>query len=418
MTSREEAAQAILGAILLSGPVLSTVTEEHVRPGHFAASSDRDVYEAMLALADRDDPVDPLTVTAELERRNTPGAAAKVNALAGAVPDLGNVRGYCTILREHAWFDHAQRAMYAAAEAVERRDRDGVLAALANLDPPTRTADVDTGTEFMSWYENDRAGIPLPFAELTEAVGGGFQAGETTMLGGWPAMGKSLFATQILLDAVHAGASCHEYANEMNGPRRTARLLSTVTGIPVAKIAKRSLTSDEWGKVLQVLNRLPFETTPTAGWPVEDYARDIRRRRPDVAVVDTVTNLPCSKVDEWDRACGLLNDAAAQSGTHLVLICQLNLERDKGAIKPPPTGRDLRNTGAWYQRSRIVMFVHRDQAMVQVGEAEIPQVLTDGHIRVDKATHGEPARGFVAVSFNPRWMRFDRTSDYQIGAVA
>jgi replicative DNA helicase len=95
----------------------------------------------------------------------------------------------------------------------------------------------------------------------------------------------------------------------------------------------------------------------------------------------------------------MLADTAAQTGTALILVSQLNKERDTGQIKPPPTGRDLRNTGAWYMRARVVLFVHRDQYMLE--GTEIAMLKPDGHIRVEKATHGEPEIGFVNVTFNP-----------------
>jgi replicative DNA helicase len=409
IATRDQATAAVLGAAFLSPTALDVMTEERIRPAHFRRATERAIYSTMRLLADTGSSVDVLTVKQRLSGAGSPVSEADIDLLAGSVPDLSALRDYCRIVREEAWLADAQQTLHRAQEALAAKDREGAIAAVQSLDSERPLmAKADSAAEFLAWYEHDRQGIKLPFAELTEATGGGFEAGETTILGGWPAMGKTVLAQMCLLTATGLGAKVHEYANEMNGPRRTARLLSSLTGIPSSQIAKRSLSGEEFGKVRAALARLPYESEPTAGWPVEDYCRAIRRRRDDLAVIDTVTNLPCSRVDEWDRACSLLNDAAAQAGTHLVLVCQLNLERDKGAERPTPTGRDLRNTGAWYQRARIVMFVHRAQERVDSDAGNVWRVLPEGHVRVDKATHGEPALGFVEVAFSPRWMTFER----------
>jgi replicative DNA helicase len=264
----------------------------------------------------------------------------------------------------------------------------------------------------VAWYHDDRKGIPLPFEQLTESVGGGLQPGEVTIIGGWPGFRKTWFVKDMLVAAAKSGARCHEYANEMSGPLRTARLVASLTGIPTQRLRRRQLSADDWKRVLAVLNALPYETTATAGWSVEDYCRAMRRSRWDVVAIDTVTNLPCSKVDEWDRACTMLADTAAQTGTHLIEVSQLNKERDTTAIKPPPTGRDLRNTGQWYMRARVVVFVHFDQELAD-GTQVVKGLLPDGHVRVDKATHGDASQGYVDVTFNPKWLRFQALDDYR-----
>lgn len=413
-TPRENAEAAVLGAVLLLGEkALDILTDERVRPEHFRRTSYGALYAAMVNLHDLGQGVDALTLKARFDNPAAPVSAAEIDMLAVAVPNVGNLRDYARIVREGAWFDEARFALYEAGLALERQDRGNLTAALSRLDSIAEPEQQkDAASEFLEWYETERKGWPLPFSALTEAVGGGLQPGEPTVLGGWSGMGKTFLLSQMLRCAVKAGARVHEYANEMHGPKRTVRTLTAMTGIPPALIEHKRLTTEQWREVLAALKSLPYETTASAGWHVEDYCRHIRRNRWDVAAIDTINNLPCSRVDEWDRACVLLADAAAQAGTHLILVSQLNLERDKGK-KPPPVGRDIRSTGAWYQRARVVMFVHRDQEAKEAGDgAVIWKATADGHVRVEKATHGDASRGMVAVTFNPRWLRFDELADY------
>lgn len=405
IASRIEAEQAVLGAVLLSDSILEPLlTEHHLHPDHFYNPQHQAIWAAMAHLHDQGQPVDTLTLAAHLDGQIE---RAEIDLLAGSVPAVGNVHSYARIVLAEAWHEHVGRCLQRAYDANHARDREAVHAALADIDKAGHTQPAaDNWEQLLDWYDGDTpAGIPLPFPTLTEAVGGGLQPGETTMLAGWPQMGKTLLSKDFMLHAVGVGARVHEYANETIGPRRTGRIIASVTGIPAGRIARRELRPDELQKVLSVSNNPPYRTTASSGWRVEDYCRELRRSKWDLAVIDTVTRIPARDTADWDRISGMLADTAAQTGTHLILLSQLNLARDTGAIRPAPTGRDLRNTGAWYQDARNVLFIHRDQELLQ--GTQIPRVLPEGHVRVDKATHGDGSDGFVQVCLSPTWLRFD-----------
>lgn len=413
--SRDSAEAAVLGAVLIADNALDILIEERLRPEHFARLQHEVVFSAMLSIKDAGGNVDALTLKARFDSPQSPVSMADIELLAASVVSLGSVRDYCRIVRESAWFDGARRALHEATEALERADRVELQAAVARIDQAEiRDRDVDPATEFLDWYEADIQGWPFPFDQLTEATGGGMFPGETSIVGSWSGFGKTFLLSQFLRRCRLAGAEVREYASEMHGPKRTARTLTSMTGIPSGRIQHKTLNGAEWTAVVDALKHLPYETQPTAGWRVEDYCHDIRRRKPDVAAIDTINNLPCSRIDEWDRAATMLADAAAQAGTHLIQVCQLNLERDKGK-RPPPVARDLRFGGTFYARARVVMFLHRDQESTEAGDGEVIwRPGSDGHIRVDKSTHGDgdPAKGFLPVTFVPKWLRFEPLSSY------
>lgn len=407
-TPREAAEVAVLGAVMLSEAALGIIADERLRPEHFWTQWCRDVFAAMLELSDSGHHIDQVTLKAKFAGSDSMVSAGLIEVLAGHVPNVSNLRDYCRIVREGAWFDEAASVLFDASQALSFQDRPALLAALRRLDESEDAEQgQDDASEFMAWYDSEQRGWPLPFQKLTDSTGG-MLPGEVTILGAWSGFGKTVWLSQMLREVTKAGARCHEYANEMYGPKRTARLLSTLTGIPTTRIDRKGLSSAEAGRVMRALGALPYQTDNSAGWTVEEYCRRMRRDRWDVAAIDTVTNLSCSRVDEWDRACTMLADTAAQTGTHLILVCQLNLERDKGK-RPPPVGRDLRNTGLWYHRARVVMFLHRDQEAREGGDGSVIwQPAAEGHVRIDKASHGDSSIGYVSVQFNARWMRFDQ----------
>src|SRR4051794_35331285 len=119
--------QAVLGAVLLSETVLGrVVVDVGLRPEHFYNAKLGAIYGAMLALADRGEPVDVRTVCAELSRqrdRMPDGVevdATEVDALAAAPPSIGNIMAYARRVRELATLRQKQQAAHLILSAVAR----------------------------------------------------------------------------------------------------------------------------------------------------------------------------------------------------------------------------------------------------------------------------------------------------------
>src|ERR1017187_388962 len=93
---------SLLGAILIDGSLLSRVMPI-LMPKDFASEAYRCIYTAMLALADRGEAVDLVTVHSELEKTNRlerAGGAAVLSSLVDRVPDVENVESYARLVRE------------------------------------------------------------------------------------------------------------------------------------------------------------------------------------------------------------------------------------------------------------------------------------------------------------------------------
>jgi replicative DNA helicase len=102
-----EAERSVLGAILLTGAqaLEPIMLEEHLRPEHFYREQHALIYTAMLALANRREPIDTLTVSAQLTEHaaaEQAGGSPTVDELAGWVPAAGHFRAYARIVRDLA----------------------------------------------------------------------------------------------------------------------------------------------------------------------------------------------------------------------------------------------------------------------------------------------------------------------------
>ena len=98
------AEQSVLGGMLLSKDAIADVVER-LRPGDFYRPAHQSVYDAILDLFGRGEPADPVTVSAELDRRGLlrrVGGAPYLHTLISTVPTAANAGYYASIVAEKA----------------------------------------------------------------------------------------------------------------------------------------------------------------------------------------------------------------------------------------------------------------------------------------------------------------------------
>ena len=414
-----DAEAAVLGAVLLGGAKLidTLVTDEGLRPEHFYRAEHAHIFRAMLALERAGDGIDHLTLQAELGSSPLPnGGRAELDRIVGVVPAVGNVRSYARTVRETAKWRGRLDGCLRGLEAVSGADEEAFAAAQALMDEAQGVSTESMATpeqladDFYDWLSNtETAVIETPFPRLNELLLGGLRPGGTTVLAGWTSMGKSTLGDQLLEHARSAGHTACAYINEMSKEERVARTLAARTGLGFDKILSRDMSPREYRRILDELPRLPFAICPCAGWSAEDVARHVRRHRFDVWMIDLATQLPAGTTAEWSEVSRQLTIAARQSGTHGIIVVQLNQTRNDGAGRPHPALRDLKWTGAWADDAPNVIFVHRDDVEVTTGVFEPG---TDGYARLAKARNGRP--GIVPLTLDPYRMRFEDPNSYRV----
>src|SRR5438093_863111 len=101
-----EAEESVLGAMLVAeGAIAQVIVDVRLRPDDFYRQSHRLIFRAVLALHEKNEAVDPLTVCAELQERGEleeAGGKPYVHQLAAAVPTAGNARHYGKLVKEQA----------------------------------------------------------------------------------------------------------------------------------------------------------------------------------------------------------------------------------------------------------------------------------------------------------------------------
>ncbi|MGB0099577.1 MAG: DnaB-like helicase N-terminal domain-containing protein, partial [Nocardioides sp.] len=208
------AEQSVLGSMLISKDAIADVTET-VRGVDFYRPAHETVYDAVLDLYGRGEPVDMVTVAAELQRRGELqriGGASYLHTLSANVPIAANAAYYAEIVREKAILrrlvdagtkivqigyagegqvddivDEAQAEVYKITDKRSSEDyaplsdiMDGVLDEI----------------EAISNREAGLYGVPTGFADLDDLTNG-LHAGQMVIVAARPAMGKSTLALDL-----------------------------------------------------------------------------------------------------------------------------------------------------------------------------------------------------------------------------
>ena len=211
------AEQSVLGAILLSKDAIADVVEM-LRPDDFYRPAHQTVYECVLDLYGRGEPADPVTVSAELERRGEllrVGGAPYLHTLIAAVPTAANAAYYAEIVADRAILrrlveagtrivqlgyhggegadtdDIVDRAQAAVYEVTDRRVTEDYVALEDVLQPTMDEIDAIASRGGVSF------GVPTGFADLDE-VTNGLHAGQMVIVAARPGIGKALALDTVL----------------------------------------------------------------------------------------------------------------------------------------------------------------------------------------------------------------------------
>lgn len=205
----EAAEQAVLSAMLLDAEALLRATE-YVDESMFYRESHRRVFRAMLALSERGEVIDPLTLTEELSRKNeleAAGGREYIAYLVDVVPTAANVEYHAKIVREKA----LRRRLIEVSTAIVSEAFDSALPAAELLDAAEHSifeVNQSRGTEGFTrvkelMYEamerieqlhlagESVTGVSSGFHDLDELTAG-FQPSELVIIAARPSMGKCL----------------------------------------------------------------------------------------------------------------------------------------------------------------------------------------------------------------------------------
>ena len=268
------AEQCVLGGMLLSKDAISDVldiikAQDHYRPAH------QIVHEVILDLYGRGEPVDPVTVAAELTKRGDigrMGGAPYLHTLIASVPTAANAGYYARIVRERAILrrlvevgtrivqlgysgdgdadelvDRAEAEVYGVTD---RRVSEDYLP-LAEIMPGALDE-----IEAIGSRGGSLTGVPTGFADL-DALTNGLHPGQMVVIAARPAIGKSTLALDLArAAAVKAEQATVIFSLEMSRNEITMRLLSAEARVPLHAMRTGQLSDDDWTRLARRMSEV------------------------------------------------------------------------------------------------------------------------------------------------------------------
>jgi replicative DNA helicase len=388
--SNVEAEEAVLGSILINPEALFDVAT-FLKAEDFFLVKNGWVWDSIMALHERREPIDFLTVTDELERQGRlqeVGGPVYISQLMDTVPSSIHAEAYGRIVEQTAL---RRRLLGAASEVAqlaydEKENIELVLdraeQALFSVSERRLTRDVQPIKDIVTRYydhiqelsERDDAllGVPTGFG-LIDKLLGGLQRSDLIIVAGRPGMGK----TGLMLNIALTAARRHRkrvalFSLEMSDEQLVGRLVAAETGIDSQRLRRGALTQSEWHLFAEATGRLGetmifIDDTPSIT-PLQLRTKCRRLYAEyglDLIVLDYLQLMSSdfrndNRVQEISYISRQLKGLARELNIPVLAAAQLSRAVEQRQIKRPMLS-DLRESGSIEQDADVVMFIYRDE---------------------------------------------------------
>ncbi|MEW5932408.1 MAG: replicative DNA helicase, partial [Bacillota bacterium] len=394
-----EAEQSVLGAMLLEKEAIVKAAEV-VRPEDFYREAHRIIYGAILALYERGEAVDLVTLCEELRRQGSleeVGGASYLTTLANLVPTTANVEYYARIVEEKSLLRQLIRTCtevvsrcYEAQEEVNRLLDDAErriteLSLRRSSQGFVRLKDVlmTTLDRLMQMVESGQGtGIPSGYPDIDRFTAG-LQPSDLLIIAARPSVGKTTFALNLARQvAVRQKLPVAIFSLEMSREQVAMRLLSSEAGVEQQKIRRGELEEQEWQALSRGLARLgpaPIFIDDTSSISILELRTKTRRLCTEVGagvvIVDYLQLLRTTgrmenrqqEISEISRS---LKALARELRIPVVALSQLSRAVEQRQDRRPVLS-DLRESGALEQDADVVMFLYTNAEMERENQIEV-----------------------------------------------
>lgn len=400
-----EAEQSILGAILIDNDALPRALEI-LDAEDFYRQSHRKLFNAMLELFEKSEPIDLITLTDYLKRENeleAVGGISYLSSLVNMIPTAANIKYHSKIVREKGLLRGLLRSSNEIASRIYESNLDAedlvdyaeksifdisekrIKASFVTL----REVIKDSFEMIEQLYDKKEAitGVPSGFRDLDELTTG-FQKGDLVIVGGRPSMGKTAFSLNI---AQNVGLELKEpvaiFSLEMAKEQLALRMLCSEAMVNSNSIRKGFIKKEDWHKLTSAASNLtgaPIYIDDSSSITALELRAKARRLKMEhglsLVVVDYLQLMRGKgsferREQEISDISRSLKALAKELSVPVIAVSQLN--RSVEQRRPPkPMLADLRESGAIEQDADVILFLYRDEVynknnLANKGKAEV-----------------------------------------------
>jgi len=434
--NNKEAEQSVLGSVLIDKDSMIQVSDL-LTPDDFYYDSHKMVYEAMLDLYNRHDPIDLLTLANLLEERKqieTVGGPAYLAELTSSVPTATHVFKYGQIVKNKATLRKMIRVGGAISSFGYTEDEEisGLLEKSEKevfgisqtflKDKFVHVRDILDGRfeEFTKLHmadDNDKVkGIPTGYKGL-DGLLSGFQPADLVILAARPSMGKTALALSMAMNAAIKGEKKNHvgiFSLEMSKEQLVDRLFCSILGVDSWKLQHGKLDDREFemmGPAMDALNSAPIFIDDSVGASIAEVRAKARRLQMehglDMLVIDYLQLMSTgnnayagNRVQEISEISRSLKALGRELRIPIIALSQLSRAVEMRNPKIPQLA-DLRDSGSIEQDADVVMMIYRKD-YYEENLPEDEKGITD--IFVKKHRNGPV--GAAELRFDKQKMRF------------
>ena len=425
-----DAEKSLIGAVLIDEEVMADVSE-NVKAIDFYDKNHGIIFGAMIRLFERHKPVDLLTLTDELKRKDeldAIGGSTYLTELTNYVPTAAHAATYAEMVAQKAV---RRRLIHASADISELgydestttqellEQAEAELFSVSDQSIKQDLVSIDSilmesfdRIEELHKNKGELRGIRTGYRDLDNMTAG-LQRSDLIILAARPAMGKTTLVTNLAYNvATIEKKPVLFFSLEMSKEQLVDRMLADAANVDSWNIRTGKLSDEDFLKLSEASGELaeaPIFIDDTPGLSVLEMRTKARRKNHEsqlgLIIVDYLQLMQASgnhagnRVQEVSEISRGLKLIARELNVPLIALSQLS--RSVETRTPPiPQLSDLRESGSIEQDADIVSFIYRPSYY----EPDNPEVQNITDLIIAKHRNGPV--GKVQLYFHPERLRF------------
>jgi replicative DNA helicase len=384
-----DAERSVLGAILVHNDAFNTAVQV-IESSDFYRDAHRRVFEKMIALNERAQAIDFITLKEELSRSGEldhVGGPAYIASLADGVPRATNVEYYARIVKEkstlRALISAAGKILTNAYEADQESDLildEAESAIFAVADDRMKAGFVsmrdlvkESYPKIEKAFEQKRliTGVPTGFVDLDEMTRG-LQGGDLIIIAARPSMGKTSLVLNIAqYVAAQPDLTVGFFSLEMSKESLFIRLLTSEAQIDSHRLMSGAVGHKDYGRIshaLESLSGMRLFIDDTANIGVLEMRAKSRRLQSEhglsLIIIDYIQLMSGrgrfeNRTLELASISRSLKGLAKELSVPIIILSQLSRAPESRSDHRPQLS-DLRESGALEQDADLVALIYRD----------------------------------------------------------
>ena len=442
-----EAEQAVLGAIFLDAEALVEAMAQ-IEPQDFYRRAHQIIFRSMIALNDRNENIDIITLKSQIESENTledVGGISYLTELSQVTPTASGVAHYAKIVKDKSTLRELIQAatkivkegysQEGSVEEIVEAAEKGILnvSEKRNSTGFQAISDILNSTmehiDRLSQQNEEITGLPTGYPELDKMTAG-LQPEELIILAARPAVGKTAFALNIAQNiGTRTDRSVAIFSLEMGAESLVNRMLCAEGTIEAGHLRTGQLTEQEWHNLIMAMGSLSNTSIfidDTPGIKVSEIRARCRRLAQEkgnlgLILIDYLQLIEGSgresRQQEVSEISRQLKKLAKELKVPVIALSQLSRSVEQRQDKRPVLS-DIRESGSIEQDADIVAFLYREDYYQRQGTEEDKneeEQAVDDVIEVIIEKNRSGARGTVELLFKKEYNKFasiSRRDDY------